>query len=93
MARLLLLLCLSLLGCSPRAGVPTPPAREAGQGAPHAEPGVTPTDAGGVAPHGKADGGACPAGQERCCDGQCNTPSACLTLSCDPKPPPVEQER
>ncbi len=83
MARLLLLL---ILACSPRAATP---ARDAGTPAPDAsrlEPGVTPVDG---APDG-ADTGACPEGQQRCCDGQCGTPSGCAALSCDPTPPAPE---
>lgn len=34
---------------------------------------------------------ACPAGQQRCCDGQCAAPSDCEVLVCDPVPAPVEQ--
>lgn len=80
MARLLLLLLLVSSGCSARGGAPAP-------SAPHAQPGVAPSDAGPAS----ADGGGCPAGQQRCCDGQCNTPSSCAALSCDPTPPPAEQ--
>ena len=80
MARLLLLL---LLACSPRAATPARDAGAAPPTAPHAEPGVTPV---GEVP----DAGACPEGQQRCCDGQCGTPSGCAALSCDPTPPAPE---
>lgn len=38
---------------------------------------------------------ACPARQQRCCDGQCGTQRQCAQLACDPAPHrlPVPEER
>jgi hypothetical protein len=36
---------------------------------------------------------ACAAGQQRCCDGQCDAPEACAVLVCDPRPSPERPVR